>query len=76
MPPMFQELDKINCRPRPFEVYTAADLWTDEHTSQYMLRHHFEDNDIASRRASFIEHSVEWIVSRFDVSSETSICDL
>jgi SAM-dependent methyltransferase len=73
---MFEQLEKINARPKPFEFYTAADLWTDEHTSLYMLRHHFEDNDVASRRAAFIDRSVEWIVSRFGVSRDTTILDL
>jgi SAM-dependent methyltransferase len=72
---VFQELQQINHRPRPFEFYTAADLWTDEHTSKQMLRHHLEDNDIASRRASFIDRSVEWIAARFVISSDTQICD-
>jgi hypothetical protein len=31
---MFEELEKINIRPEPFEFYTASDLWTDEHTSK------------------------------------------
>jgi hypothetical protein len=34
---MFEELEKISSRPRPFEFYTASDLWTDEHTSEQML---------------------------------------
>jgi hypothetical protein len=27
---MFQELERINERPEPFQFYTAGDLWTDE----------------------------------------------
>ena len=30
---LFEELEKINIRPAPFEFYTASDLWTDEYTS-------------------------------------------
>jgi len=30
---MFEELEKINSRPNPFEFYTASDLWADKHTS-------------------------------------------
>jgi hypothetical protein len=30
---MFEELERINERPEPFQFYTASDLWTDEHTS-------------------------------------------
>ncbi|WP_319781036.1 hypothetical protein [Maridesulfovibrio sp.] len=37
---MFKELMDINSRPLPFEVYTAADLWTDEHISKQMLSYH------------------------------------
>ncbi len=41
-----------------------------------MLRFHLdEDGDIASRRAAFIDRSVEWIVSRFGISSDTKIAD-
>ena len=73
---MYQQLDKINERPKPFQFYTARDLWTDEHTSAHMLRHHLdESSDVASRRAAFIDRSVEWIVSRFEVSNNTNICD-
>jgi len=27
---MLEELEKINIRPKPFEFYTASDLWADE----------------------------------------------
>jgi len=73
---MYQQLEKINQRPAPFEFCTVSDLWTDEHTSKFMLRHHLdESSDVASRRGTFIDRSVEWIVDRFHVSGETQICD-
>ncbi len=73
---MFEELEKINTRPRPFESYTAGDLWTDEHTSKMMLSFHLnEDIDISSRNAKFIDRSVEWIASRFNVGAGTKIAD-
>ncbi|MEJ2649878.1 MAG: class I SAM-dependent methyltransferase [Sedimentisphaerales bacterium] len=73
---MFEELEKINTRPKPFEFYTASDLWTDEHTSKQMLSFHLnEDLDVSSRNAAFIDRSVEWIVSRFNVGSGTKIAD-
>jgi hypothetical protein len=37
---MFEELKKINERPKPFEFYTASDLWTDEYISKQMLSYH------------------------------------
>jgi SAM-dependent methyltransferase len=73
---MFEELEKINARPKPFQYYTASDLWTDEHTSKQMLAFHLNgDIDISSRKTQFINRSVEWIVSEFDISSESKVAD-
>lgn len=73
---MFAEIENINSRPEPFEFYTAKDLWTDEHTSKQMLKYHLnEDIDLSSRNAKFINRSVEWIASRFNVSAGTKIAD-
>ncbi len=36
---MFKELEEINARPAPFHIYTAKELWTNEHTSKKMLEH-------------------------------------
>ena len=73
---MFEELDKINTRPKPFEFYTASDLWTDDHTSKKMLSFHLnEEIDVSSRNAEFIDRSVEWIASHFNISEGTKIAD-
>ena len=73
---MFEELEKINARPEPFEFYTASDLWTDEHTSNQMLSFHLnKDIDVSSRNAAFIDRSVEWIASHFNVGTGTKIAD-
>jgi len=73
---MFEELARIYDRPKPFEYYTASDLWTDEHTSAQMLRYHLDEQvDISSRNASFIDRSIAWIVSRFAVCHGTRIAD-
>jgi len=73
---MFEELEKINIRPKPFEFYTASDLWTDEHTSKQMLSFHLnEEINVSSRNAAFIDRSVEWITSRFNVSDGMKIAD-
>ena len=73
---MFDELERINTRPRPFEFYTARELWTDEHTSEQMLKFHLDgDIDVSSRKAEFIDRSVEWIFSRFNVGAGTKIAD-
>jgi 2-polyprenyl-3-methyl-5-hydroxy-6-metoxy-1,4-benzoquinol methylase len=73
---MFDELRKINRRPKPFEFYTADALWTDEHISQRMLEYHLnEDVDLASRNRAFVEKSADWIVSHFEVGPGKRICD-
>jgi len=73
---MFHDLAQINTRPRPFEFYTADDLWTDEHTSEQMLACHLnEEVDLSSRNKAFIDRSVAWIVSEFHIGPETAIAD-
>lgn len=73
---MFEILERINRRPMPFECYTASDLWTDEHTSKMMLAFHLNESiDVSSRTAAFIDRSVEWITSHFNVEAGTKIAD-
>ena len=73
---MFETLRRINQRPNPFEFYTAETLWNDEHISKKMLEFHLnEDVDPASRKKAFIDKSVAWIASRFNVGPDTKICD-
>jgi len=73
---MFEELERINERPEPFQFYTASNLWTDEHTSKQMLAFHLDGSvDISSRNLEFIDRSVEWIASEFDLGRKTRIAD-
>ena len=73
---MFEELERINERPEPFRFYTASDLWTDEHTSKQMFSLHLNEViDVSSRNAEFINRSVEWIASEFNIDRETQIAD-
>jgi len=73
---MFEELEKINERPEPFQFYTAGDLWTDEHTSKQMLSFHLNEAiDVSSRNAEFINRSVEWIASEFNINRHFKIAD-
>jgi SAM-dependent methyltransferase len=73
---LFKRLREICKRPKPFEYYTADELWTNEHTSKKMLEFHLNDSiNAASRNRDFIERSVEWIVSNFSVDHETEIID-
>ena len=73
---MFKELKEINSRPAPFQFYTADELWTNEHISKKMLEYHLNESiDVASRNKSFIEKSVRWITSHFNVDNKTEIAD-
>jgi SAM-dependent methyltransferase len=73
---MFEALETINERPKPFQYYTASDLWTDEHTSEQMLKLHLDENsDASSRSIAFIERSVDWIATRFNMGAGTKVAD-
>ena len=73
---MFEELERINERPEPFQFYTASDLWADEHTSKQMLSFHLNEAiDVSSRNAEFINRSVKWIATEFNIDKETKIAD-
>ena len=73
---MFKDFEMINERPAPFQFYTASDLWTDEYTSAQMLSYHLNDAvDLSSRNAQFINRSVEWIASYFNIGKGTKIAD-
>lgn len=73
---MFEQLEKINTRPEPFAVCTTDELWTDEHTSAQMLRFHLDPEiDVSSRSMRFIDRSVEWQASRFNIGPGTKIAD-
>ena len=73
---MFKELEKINQKPKSYEFYTAEFLWNDEYISKKMLEYHLNEYvDPASRKKAFIDKSVTWIVSRFNVGPKKKICD-
>jgi len=73
---MFAELLEITKRPRPFEYYTAPELWTDEHTSGKMLEYHLDGSvDVASRNFDFIERSSEWMLRHFCLAAGSEIID-
>ena len=74
MKKMFKELVKINNRPEPFQFYTAKELWTDEHTSKEMLKYHLNESlDLSSRNINFIDKSVYWITSKFNIGNKNVI---
>lgn len=73
---LYAELEKISARPAPFEACTVKELWTDEHTSSQMLKFHLnEEIDVASRNLRFIERSVDWITSHFQLVDQSKVID-
>ncbi len=73
---LFDELERINSRPRPFGSCTTRELWTDEHTSKRMLDYHLDPGiDAASRKHAFIDLSTDWIVSRFGLAPGSRVAD-
>ena len=73
---LFSVLESANEKPEPFSVYTAKELWTDEHTSAQMLAYHLNgDIDVSSRRTSFIDNSVRWMTGRFGLTGSSRIID-
>ena len=74
---MFKQLNQINIRPKPFEYYTVKELWIDKHISKKMLGAHLNGSvDMASYRFEFIDKSVDWIESFFQLTSKSKIADL
>ena len=73
---MYQNLENIFSRPDPYQFYTAADLWTDDYTSQKMLEFHLNEAiDVSSRNHKFIARSVEWIVKHFNLNENSRVID-
>ncbi|HOD16379.1 MAG TPA: class I SAM-dependent methyltransferase [Spirochaetota bacterium] len=74
---MYHELVNINSRPKPFEYYSAPELWTDDYTSQKMLAYHLNEHvDISSRNHQFIESSSQWIIDHFRLNDTSKLLDL
>ena len=73
---MFDALETIMAKPAVFSVYTAAELWTDEHTAKQMLAYHLNDDiDASSRSSAFIERSTDWMGARFDLKPGKTVAD-
>ena len=73
---MYHDLVEINRRPACFSHDTAAELWTDEHTSARMLAFHLDGSlDVSSRKTAFIDRSAAFIVSRFGLGEGRAVAD-
>ncbi|MEJ2128168.1 MAG: class I SAM-dependent methyltransferase [Woeseiaceae bacterium] len=73
---LYSLLESASSKPRPFSVYTASELWTDEHTSAQMLAFHLDGEiDVSSRRTDFIDGSVRWMTDHFGLTGDSRIID-
>ena len=73
---MFDALNRINKKPEPFECYTRLELWNDEHISKGMLEAHLDPfTDWASRNRTFMDKSINWIISHFNIGKSSVIID-
>ena len=73
----FDALERINERPALYSRYTADALWTSPDISDMLLRFHLDGEvDVASRRTDFIEASVDWLVSAFELGPGKRVIDL
>jgi 2-polyprenyl-3-methyl-5-hydroxy-6-metoxy-1,4-benzoquinol methylase len=74
---MFHELERINERPAVFSQQTVADLWTDPHISEGMLRFHLDGSvDVSSHRTELVEAAVSWIREAFQLKEGSRVLDL
>jgi cyclopropane fatty-acyl-phospholipid synthase-like methyltransferase len=72
---MFEELERIASKPKPFEFYTTPQFWNDPHISKSMLDCHLNPNhNAASYRMETIDKAVDWMASHFNISGKR-ICD-
>jgi SAM-dependent methyltransferase len=68
---MYRQLSQFAQKPEPFAHYTTDTLWTDPHIGRQMLGFHLDPtHDAASRRASTIDATVEWMDRRFGLSGK------
>jgi len=73
---MFNKLNLATEKPVVWSSYTADILWTDTHISMQMLAYHLNpDISVASRTATFIDQSVDWLVSEFNLCNVSKVVD-
>ena len=73
----YELLRTLARRPEVWSVYTASDLWTDNHISARMLEFHLDpDSEPASRTREFIDRSADWISDHFGLADGIRLLDL
>jgi SAM-dependent methyltransferase len=74
---LFAHLQALNDRPAVFYRMTVADLWTDPHVSEQMLRYHLDGSvAISSETTSFIEAATAWMAEEFRLGPNSNVLDL
>lgn len=73
---MFDYLNEIFIKPEAYSCYTAEAIWNDSYISSKMLELHLsKDEAAASRPKDFLERSIKWMINRFNINSNTKLCD-
>lgn len=73
---MFKQLEKITEKPALHSACTVEALWNHPHVSKYMLAAHLQaDNHIASRKHTFIDQSVAFMIDKFDLNVDKKVID-
>lgn len=73
---MFKQINTATEKPQVWSHYTAETLWADKHIAKQMLAFHLNpDLCLASRTAAFIEESVAWLVTRFQLDNSSKVID-
>ncbi|MEM7343262.1 MAG: class I SAM-dependent methyltransferase [Chloroflexota bacterium] len=73
---LFDDLQQITSKPKPFDYYTTPQLWNDPHISKGMLKAHLDPTrNAASYRTDIISKAVDWMSAHFGISHQTTLCD-
>lgn len=73
---MFQYIENITKKPKPFSCYTAEEMWNDPYISSKMLELHLGEGEAAaSRPKAQIEKSINWIIEHFNITNNTRLID-
>ena len=73
---LLQQMSRLSRKPRIFAKSTAP-FWDDKHISKSMLELHLAPNvSAASRKHSFIDRSVKWLVKEAKLRAGSKVLDL
>jgi SAM-dependent methyltransferase len=74
---LFHTLREMQERPPAFSVMTVAELWTDPHVSEQMLRYHLDGSvAISSETTEFIDAATAWLIETFRLAEGSRVLDL